>query len=94
MSAVQYYLKPPFDLGYGLVQYEYSLHEVLVPKGDNWKYEEEWRLTIELKNTVGTGLYDHSKNSIKLCPIPNEAVTEVYITERTPEDVVQKFWQD
>ena len=90
LAVVPYYFKPPFDFGYGRFQYEYSLHEALVTKGDHWKYEEEWGLTLELKNTVGTGLYDHNKNSINLCPTPNEAMTEVYITERTPEDVVQK----
>ena len=44
---------------------------------------------MELKNTVGTGKNDKIGYSINILPIPNEAVTEVYFTERTPKLVVK-----
>ena len=44
---------------------------------------------MELKNTVGTGENDRAGSSINICPIPNEAVTEVYYTERTPNKLVE-----
>ena len=60
-------------------------------KASYWEYEHEWRLTLELKNTVSTGKNDRNDYSINICPIPNEAVTEVYFTERTPKHIVDKI---
>ena len=88
LGAVKYFKKPPFTLGHNFFKDESNLHEVLLTKASYWEYEQEWRLTVELKNTVGTGENDRAGHSINICPIPNEAVTEVYYTERTPDTMV------
>ena len=57
-------------------------------KSDRWQHEAEWRLIVELNETIGTGLSDSRGMSINLLPILNEAVVDVYYTERTPRDAV------
>ena len=89
LGAVKYFEQPPFILGHNLFKDESNLHAVLLTKASYWKYEQEWRLTVELKNTVGTGENDQAGYSINICPIPNEAVTEVYYTEQTPNNTVE-----
>lgn len=89
LGAVRYFDQPPFTLGHNFFKDDSNLHAVLLTKARYWEYEEEWRLTLELKNTVGTGETDRSQYSINICPIPNEAVIEVYYTERTPNTVVE-----
>ena len=89
LGAVRYIDKPPVSFGHVIFKDEGNLHTILLTKASYWKYEQEWRLTLELKNTVGTGKTDRHGYSINLCPIPNEAVTEVYFTERTPKSTVQ-----
>lgn len=89
IGAVQYFDKPPLSTGHVIFKDEGNLHVILLTKAKYWKYEEEWRLTLELKNTVGTGKGDRNGYSINICPIPNEAVAEVYFTERTPDSTVE-----
>ena len=91
LGAVRYYEKPPISAGHVIFTDEGNLHVILLSKARYWEYEQEWRLTLELKNTVGTGKNDRNGHSINLCPIPNEAVTEVYYTERTPKSHVDKI---
>lgn len=88
LGAVQYMDKPPVSMGHVIFKDEGNLHVTLLTKASHWEYEQEWRLTLELKNTVGTGKSDRNGYSINICPIPNEAVEEVYITERTPKSTV------
>ena len=45
-------------------------------------------MTLELKNTVGAGMGNRNGHSINVCPVPNDAVSEVYYTERTPQHIV------
>jgi len=78
------YEKDPLSL------YEYSaferldnIYHLLATKSYHWEYEEEWRLIVELENTVGTGKVDVRDLPINLLRIPNEAVVEVFFTERT-----------
>ena len=89
LGAVQYMDEPPISMGHGIFKDEGNLHIILLTKASYWKYEQEWRLTLELKNTVGIGESDQNGHSINICPIPNEAVTEVYFTERTPKSTVE-----
>ena len=89
LGAVKYFEQPPFTLGHNFFKDESNLHAVLLTKASYWQYEQEWRLTVLLKNTVGTGENDRAGHSINICPIPNEAVTEVYYTERTPNNMVE-----
>jgi hypothetical protein len=65
-----------------------ALNAVLSLKSDHWTYENEWRLIVELNETIGTGLEDHHGLPINLLRVPNEAVVSVYYTERTPVKVV------
>ena len=60
-------------------------------KSEHWKYEKEWRVIVELKHTIGTGLKDDKGQPINLVRIPNEAVKEVYYTERTPSSRVEEI---
>ena len=55
LGAVQYLDKPPYFGGHVIFKDESNLHVLLLTKASHWKYEQEWRLTLELKNTVGTG---------------------------------------
>ena len=89
LGPVNYFEQPPFTIGHNFFKDESNLHAVLLTKASYWEYEQEWRLTVELKNTVGTGGNDREGYSINICPIPNEAVTEVYYTERTPKIMVE-----
>ena len=89
LSPVQYKEEPSVNTGYVIFKNEGNLHVLLLRKAKYWSYEQEWRLTRDLKHTVGTGKTDRSGYSINLCPIPNEAVTEVFVTERTPASKIE-----
>ena len=89
VEAVRYLENPPTSVGHIIFKDEMNLHSMLLAKASYWQYEQEWRLTLELKNTVGTGKTDQRGYSINLCPIPNEAVMEVYVTERTPKPTIE-----
>lgn len=89
LGAVQYLDKPPMSMGHGIFKDESNLHVLLLTKASHWKYEQEWRLTLELKNTVGIGKSDRNGHSINVCPIPNEAVTGVYFTERISKSTLE-----
>ena len=72
---------------------EPDIYTVLTLKGDQWSFENEWRMIVQLNKTVGTGLQDQHGQPINLLPVPNEAVKCVYYTERTPEDAIEKVGQ-
>ena len=59
-------------------------------KSDHWSYESEWRLIVELSDTMGTGSRDSRGLPINFVRVPNEAVVSVFHTERTPIPVVKK----
>ena len=67
-----------------------NLNGLLSLKSDHWSYESEWRLIMELDETIGTGLRDSQGLPINLVRVPNEAVVAVFHTERTPDVVVQE----
>ena len=62
----------------------------LAHKSDHWAYEEEWRLIVELNATIGTGHRDAHDQPTNLICIPNRAVSNVFFTERTPEEAVDE----
>ena len=75
--------------GYGVLNYpEENLRAALSLKSDHWIYEDEWRLIVELKETIGTGQTDSLKQPINLIRVPNDAVMSVFHTERTPPATV------
>ena len=67
---------------------EDNLSAILSYKNEHWKYEQEWRLIVDLNETIGTGHTDRHGQPINLLRIPNEAVVSVYYTERTPKEAV------
>ena len=68
-----------------------NLNGLLSLKSDHWSHESEWRLIVELDETIGTGLRDSRGLPINLVRVPSEAVVSVYHTERTPPDTVDKI---
>lgn len=68
---------------------ESNLPILLSQKSDQWYYESEWRLIVELNRTIGTGEEDQHNQPINLVPIPNEAVVSVHYTERMPLEAVK-----
>ena len=69
---------------------EGNLAHLMSLKSDHWSYESEWRLIVELNETIGTGLHDSLGLPINLVRVPNEAIVGVFHTERTPVDVVAR----
>lgn len=76
--------------GYSTINEE-NLFALLSIKSKDWKYEQEWRLIVDLHDTIGTGNDDENGFPINLVRIPNEAVHQVYFTERTPVDTVNEI---
>ncbi len=72
-----------------LVSPESNVPVLLSNKSDDWSYEEEWRLIVELKRTIGTGQIDQHGQPVNLVQVPNEAVVRVFYTERTPPESVR-----
>lgn len=66
LGAVQYLKEPPINMGHVNFKDDGNLHVLLLTKADYWSYEQEWRLTLELRNTVGTGKTDTRGYSINL----------------------------
>lgn len=64
---------------------------ILSVKSSHWKYEKEWRLIVDLDQTLGTGTRDRHGQPINLLRIPNAAVARVYYTERTPVESVKEI---
>ena len=90
LRPVDYQVRPPFILGpIVLASPESNLPILLCQKSNQWSYENEWRLIIELNRTIGTGSRDQHGQPINLVRIPNEAVVSVHYTERTPSEAVE-----
>ena len=51
-------------------------------KGAAWEYEQEWRLITELSKTQQSG------KNIAIITAPQESVSSIRITDRTPQDTV------
>ena len=76
---------------YDVLRYDWGhLNDLMSYKSYHWSYEDEWRLIVELDQTIGTGLRDSRHLPVNLVRVPNEAVVAVYHTERTPADVVEE----
>ena len=78
--------------GYGALSYsDDNLNAALSIKSNFWSYESEWRLIVELNETIGTGKFDTHGLPINLVRVPNEAVVSVFHTERTPKETVAQI---
>ena len=84
LREVRYESRPILIESYRLLNEE-SIGSILSVKGEHWSYENEWRLIVELDETVGMGRKDQHGQPINLLRVPNVAVMSVYYTERTPE---------
>lgn len=87
LLQVRYRSSPPI-IDYTSLPDRENLLALLSHKGSHWQYEKEWRLIVELKDTIGTGDEDRHGLPINLVRIPNPAVKRVYYTERSPTDTV------
>ena len=87
LQGVTYRPEPPTLMAPREVE-EDTLIPLLSQKSCYWSYEQEWRLIVELNETIGTGRNDPRGLPINLIPVPNELVRSVYFTERTPNCVV------
>ena len=86
---VRYLDKPPNIVGpIVLASPRSNLVAALSLKSDHWSYENEWRLIVEMNNTIGTGEPNRHGQPVNLVRVANEAVVRVYYTERTPPDLV------
>jgi len=90
LRPVQYQNRPiPIGDPNVLASPQSNLPVLLSFKSSHWCYEDEWRLIIELRRTIGTGNTDHHDQPINLVRIPNRAVVKVLYTERTPLESVR-----
>ena len=76
---------------YPVLSEEENVNILLSFKSEQWSYESEWRLIVELSDTMGTGSRDSRGLPINLVRVPNEAVISLFHTERTPIAVVQEI---
>ena len=90
LRPIHYSKKPPFITGYPVLSDAGNILIFLAHKSEQWSYEQEWRLIVELNRTIGTGHRDAHKQSINLLAIPNRAVSRVFFTERTPKQAVEE----
>ena len=72
-------------IGYVVLGYpDDNLNGLLSLKSDHWSYESEWRLIVELDETIGTGFRDSRGLPINLVRVPNEAVVAVFTLSGHP----------
>ena len=90
LHKVQYSSEPGVWLHYD-VNPATDPYAILSQKGSHWEYEHEWRLIVELYQTVGLGKTDRHGQPINLLHVPNSAVAKVYYTERTPAESVNEI---
>ena len=90
LRAVRYADRLPPIMDFVVLAWpETNIDNLLSVKSDVWGYEREWRLIVELNETIGTGQKDHLGLPINLIRVPNRAVVSVYYTERTPPETVR-----
>ena len=89
LRAVHYRDELSRIYGYNIVtEPAENTYALLSLKSNHWSYENEWRLIVELNETIGTGVRDRHDQPINLVRVPNPAVVSVYCTERTPTEAV------
>ena len=91
LDPVEYRQERPSITGYEVLPDQENVYNILLKKSSYWCYEKEWRLVVELNHTLGTGEIDAHGKPINLFQIPNEGVIELYYTERTPVEVVDRI---
>ena len=81
IRQVRYADELPMVIGPRVVNQE-NAYAFMSTKGAAWEYEQEWRLITELLSA------QRSENDISIIGVPQESVSSVLITDRTPQDTV------
>ena len=71
----------PMVMGPSVVNQE-DAFAFMSSKGTAWEYEREWRLITELSKT------QQSAEDVSIITVPQESVSSITITDRTPQDTV------
>ena len=84
IRQVTYADRPPLVLGPRVLNQE-NAYGFMSWKGASWEDEREWRLITELSKT------QQAREGISVISVPQQSVSSVVITNRTPEDVVDRI---
>ena len=84
IRQVTYTDRPPLVCGPPVLNQE-NAYGFMSCKGISWEEEREWRLITELSKTQEVG------EGIDVITVPQQSVSSVVITDRTPEDVVDRI---
>ena len=92
LRKVQYAKKPVYWDYTATQMFRDLAITIMCCKSTLWKYEQEWRLFVELKDTTEADPMGSDGTSIpvNLVSIPNDGVGTVYFSERTPKDAVEE----
>lgn len=90
LRPVRYGESLPLIAGYEVLE-ESNINGLLSYKSSHWEYEQEWRMIVNLNDTIGIGKSDEQGQPVNVVGVPNEAVCRVYYTERTRPDVVAEI---
>ena len=86
VRQVRYSDEAPVIIGPGVVNQE-NVYGFMASKGTAWSYEREWRLITELSKTRP------SEKDIAIIAVPQESVSSVLVTDRTPKEIVDVLIQ-
>ena len=84
VRQVTYADRPPLVLGPRVLNQE-NAYVFMACKDTSWKDEREWRLITELSKA------QQAREGIAVITVPQQSVSSVAITDRTPEDVVDRI---
>lgn len=84
IRQVTYVDRAPLVLGPRVLNRE-NVYGFMSCKGASWEHEREWRLITELAKT------QQAREGIAVITVPRQSVSSVAITDRTPEDVVDRI---
>ena len=84
IRKVTYADKPPLVIGPRVLNQE-NAYAFMSCKGASWEDEREWRLITELTKT------QQAREGIAVITVPQQSVSSVMITDRTPEGVVDRI---
>ena len=86
IRQVKYLYELPMIAGPRVVNQE-NVYAFMSSKGTTWEYEQEWRLITELSKTQQSG------NNVSVITAPQESVSSIHVTDRTPQDIVDTIVQ-
>ena len=81
IRQVEYLDELPLVAGPRVVNQE-NAYAFMSSKGTAWEYEQEWRLITEFSQTLQSG------NNVSVITVPQQSVSSILVTDRTPQDIV------